>query len=64
MSSENNSKVTMLDVAKICGVSYQTVSRVINNSPEVSTKTRRLVLKAIKNLGYHPKLKDASVIDS
>jgi LacI family transcriptional regulator len=54
MSSENNSKVTMLDVAKICGVSYQTVSRVINNSPEVSTKTRRLVLKAIKNLGYHP----------
>jgi DNA-binding LacI/PurR family transcriptional regulator len=54
MSPENNSKVTMLDVAKICGVSYQTVSRVINNSPEVSAKTRRLVLKAIKNLGYHP----------
>jgi LacI family transcriptional regulator len=54
MNPENNSKVTMLDVAKICGVSYQTVSRVINNSPEVSAKTRRLVLKAIKDLGYHP----------
>jgi LacI family transcriptional regulator len=54
MSTETNSKVTMLDVAKSCGVSYQTVSRVINNSPEVSVKTRHLVLKAIKNLGYHP----------
>jgi DNA-binding LacI/PurR family transcriptional regulator len=47
-------KITILDVAKICGVSYQTVSRVINNSPEVSTKTRRMVLKVIKDLGYHP----------
>ncbi len=54
MGSENNTKVTMLDVAKICGVSYQTVSRVINNSPDVSATTRRLVLKAIKDLGYHP----------
>jgi DNA-binding LacI/PurR family transcriptional regulator len=54
MSPENNSKVTMLDVAKICGVSYQTVSRVVNISPEVSAKTRRLVLKAIKDMGYHP----------
>jgi len=44
----------MLDVAKLCGVSYQTVSRVINDSPEVSEKTRRLVLKTIKSLGYHP----------
>jgi LacI family transcriptional regulator len=55
MGLENNSqKVTMLDVAKACGVSYQTVSRVINNSPDVSDKTRRLVLKTIKTLGYHP----------
>ncbi len=55
MSPENNSqKVTMLDVAKACGVSYQTVSRVINDSPDVSVKTRRRVLKAIKTLGYHP----------
>jgi LacI family transcriptional regulator len=54
MNPENNFKVTILDVAKKCGVSYQTVSRVINNSPEVSAKTRHLVLKAIKDLGYHP----------
>lgn len=50
----NSQKVTMLDVAKACGVSYQTVSRVINDSPNVSAKTRRQVLKAIQTLGYHP----------
>lgn len=49
-----SSKVTMLDVAEQCGVSYQTVSRVINNSTGVSAKTRRQVLKAIETLGYHP----------
>jgi len=55
MGRDNNTqKVTMHDVARTCGVSYQTVSRVINDSPEVSVKTRRLVLKAIKDLGYHP----------
>ena len=55
MGRENNpQKVTLHDVARLCGVSYQTVSRVINDSPEVSAKTRRLVLKAIKSLGYHP----------
>lgn len=54
MNPENNSKVTILDVAKKCGVSYQTVSRVINNRPEVSAKTRHSILKAIKDLGYHP----------
>jgi LacI family transcriptional regulator len=54
MRPETNTKVTMHGVAELCGVSYQTVSRVVNNSPEVSEKTRRLVLKAIKDLGYHP----------
>jgi LacI family transcriptional regulator len=50
----NTQKVTLHDVARMCGVSYQTVSRVINDSPDVSAKTRRLVLKAIQSLGYHP----------
>jgi DNA-binding LacI/PurR family transcriptional regulator len=47
-------KVTMHDVARLCGVSYQTVSRVINASPEVAPKTRHRVLEAIQSLGYHP----------
>ncbi|MDI6103676.1 LacI family DNA-binding transcriptional regulator [Actinoplanes sp. NEAU-A12] len=42
------------DVAATAGVSYQTVSRVLNESPRVRPDTRRLVLDAIDRLGYRP----------
>lgn len=45
---------TMLDVAELAGVSYQTVSRVINNQPYVSDDARQRVQKAIDTLGYRP----------
>jgi LacI family transcriptional regulator len=48
--------VTLDDVAADCGVSYQTVSRVVNDSPLVAEKTRARVLKAIAELGYRPNL--------
>jgi LacI family transcriptional regulator len=38
----------------MAGVSHQTVSRVINNSPEVAETTRALVQHAIAALDYHP----------
>jgi DNA-binding LacI/PurR family transcriptional regulator len=47
-------KATLNDVAKRCGVSYQTVSRVINNHPHVARETRARVLSAIQALGYRP----------
>ena len=47
---------TLNDVAARCGVSYQTVSRVVNNSPLVTEKTRAIVLKAIAELDYRPNL--------
>lgn len=46
----------MTDVAARCGVSYQTVSRVINNMPEVAEDTRARVLKAVQELGYRPNM--------
>ncbi|WP_416418628.1 LacI family DNA-binding transcriptional regulator [Paenarthrobacter aromaticivorans] len=42
----------MEDVARVAGVSHQTVSRVLNNHPNVSTKTRERVEQAITELGY------------
>ncbi|GAB3523881.1 LacI family DNA-binding transcriptional regulator [Arthrobacter monumenti] len=42
----------MGDVAKRAGVSHQTVSRVLNDHPNVSPKTKALVEKAIAELGY------------
>ena len=45
---------TLRDVAEHAGVSYQTVSRVINNHPYVAEDTRARVLDAIESLGYSP----------
>jgi len=42
------------EVAKQAGVSIATVSRVLNNSDSVNDETRRIVLKAIKDLKYQP----------
>jgi DNA-binding LacI/PurR family transcriptional regulator len=42
------------DVAKLANVSYQTVSRVLNNHPSVRESTRARVLSAIDQLGYLP----------
>ncbi|WP_433181433.1 LacI family DNA-binding transcriptional regulator [Actinoallomurus sp. CA-150999] len=42
------------DVAAAAGVSYQTVSRVLNDSPRVRPVTRHQVMDAIERLGYRP----------
>jgi DNA-binding LacI/PurR family transcriptional regulator len=47
-------RATLFDVAELAGVSYQTVSRVVNNHPYVSKETRKRVKKAIDKLGYRP----------
>lgn len=43
---------TMVDVAKLAGVSISTVSHVLNGTRRVSPQTRRRVLKAIEQTGY------------
>ena len=45
---------TLEDVARYAGVSYQTVSRVLNKSANVSDATRRKVEQAIEVLRYVP----------
>jgi LacI family transcriptional regulator len=45
---------TLRDVAREADVSYQTVSRVINENANVSAETRARVQKAIKALGFRP----------
>ncbi|HEU4545908.1 MAG TPA: LacI family DNA-binding transcriptional regulator [Microlunatus sp.] len=44
------------DVAKLAGVSYQTVSRVMNGLPDVAPPTREKVLAAAHELGYRRNL--------
>ena len=46
--------ITLYDVARLAGVSYQTVSRVINDAQHVSARTREKVQQAMADLHYVP----------
>ncbi|MEN6411096.1 MAG: LacI family DNA-binding transcriptional regulator [Anaerolineaceae bacterium] len=48
------SDLTLEDIAKQAGVSRSTVSRVVNENPNVSEKVRKRVLEVIQSTGYHP----------
>ncbi len=50
----NVKPVTLYDVAEYAGVSYQTVSRVVNQACHVSAKTREKVEAAMAELNYIP----------
>ena len=54
MTRHRLQKITIKDIAKLCGVSTQTISRVINKRPDVSPETREAVEKAIAEMGYRP----------
>ncbi|HTV11084.1 MAG TPA: LacI family DNA-binding transcriptional regulator [Acidimicrobiales bacterium] len=47
-------KPTLSDVASLAGVSIKTVSRVVNEEPNVTAKTAKRVLDAVQVLGYRP----------
>ncbi len=47
-------RVTIKQVAREAGVSTQTVSRVLNNRPDVAPETRKRIQQVIERLGYHP----------
>ena len=46
--------VTIKDIAKACGVGVSTVSRVLNNRPDVSAEVREKVLLEVRRSGYIP----------
>ncbi|MCA9739982.1 MAG: LacI family DNA-binding transcriptional regulator [Deferribacteres bacterium] len=46
--------VTIYDVAKHAGVGVGTVSRAINDSPNIRPETKEIVLKAVAELGFSP----------
>ncbi|HQX01622.1 MAG TPA: LacI family DNA-binding transcriptional regulator [Anaerolineales bacterium] len=50
----STSHPTLRDVARLAGVSHQTVSRVINGSEDVLPETRAIVESAIEQMGYRP----------
>ncbi len=49
-------KATIKDVAKLAGVSFKTVSRVVNKEGTVGQDLQEKVMKAVKELNYQPNL--------
>lgn len=49
-------KITIYEVANRAGVAISTVSRVINNSPNVSQRTKDKVNEAIQDLNFRPQV--------
>ncbi len=49
-------KVTIVDIAEASGVSVTTVSRVLNNKPDVAEETRQKVLNLMEEQGFAPQI--------
>ncbi|WP_321973801.1 LacI family DNA-binding transcriptional regulator [Paratractidigestivibacter sp.] len=54
MSSRISKSVSVKDVARLAGVSEQTVSRTVHDSPSVRLETKKRVRAAMRELGYRP----------
>lgn len=57
-----NKRATIKQVAQQAGVSTQTVSRVVNNRPDVAPETRQRIRQIIEELGYQPSALARSLI--
>lgn len=57
-------RVTIKDIAKMAGVSVTTVSRALNDGPEISAETRARILRLCQETGYRANLLARSLICS
>ena len=46
--------ITIKDIARICGVGVSTVSRAINNHPDINPVTKQAIMDTIEKYGYIP----------
>ncbi len=47
-------QITIKEVAKLCGVGVSTVSRAINNHPDINEATKQMVMETIRKYNYVP----------
>lgn len=47
-------EITIKDIAKQCGVGISTVSRAINNHPDINPSTRKMIMQVIEETGFIP----------
>lgn len=47
-------ETTIKDIARMCGVGVSTVSRAINNHPDINPETKTMIMETIQRYGYVP----------
>ena len=47
-------RITIKEIAKLCGVGVSTVSRAINNHPDINEETKKKIMDTIKQYNYIP----------
>ncbi len=47
-------EITIKDIAKRCGVGVSTVSRAMNNHPDINQETKNMVMEVIREVGFVP----------
>ena len=47
-------QITIKEIAKLCGVGVSTVSRAINNHPDINPATKQMIMETIKKYNYVP----------
>lgn len=53
---EDVEEITIKDIARICKVGVSTVSRAINNHPDINPETKKMIMDTIQKYGYIPNL--------
>lgn len=54
LNTEDGAEITIKDIARICGVGVSTVSRAINNHPDINPVTKKAIMETIEKYGYIP----------
>ncbi|AFK05269.1 transcriptional regulator, LacI family [Emticicia oligotrophica DSM 17448] len=55
-SNKKSHQTTIVDIAKVLGISPSTVSRALNNSSEINENTRQEIIRVANELDYRPNL--------
>ena len=62
-AKKNNDKTSLKDIASAAGVSVSTVSRALNEHPDISIETRNSIKELAKTMDYHPNLLAQSLVN-
>ena len=46
--------ITIKDIAKMCGCGVSTVSRALNNHPDINEETRKKIMAVVKEYNFVP----------